>query len=241
MYKFYYTDDNKTKQIYVFSGTKPTDDGSENVERTKLFAADPNNSEFDDIFSTEERKEIDESKDMKVIFINQQIHLDDTVETIKKKLMVSMTPKRSFGELYLFAKQSKILDPVSVYQKLTQNGKLDLTKDQLDQFLLNIDDKNAIKYDKKDTYNYDDIIALNLDKKTWLVSKPIGQKFIAGGTILPYTINPFNVQVYDPTLERFAEKITIETNSNLLMNTGQIDDKKIFVCEAIKNTGSCVG
>ena len=34
------------------------------------------------------------------------------------------------------------------------------------------------KDDKKNTYDYDDIIALNLDKKTWLVSKPIGQKFV---------------------------------------------------------------
>ena len=132
----------------------------------------------------------------------------------------------------MFAKQSKTLDPVSVDRNLTQNGNLKITKERLDQFLLNIDDKNAIKDDKKDTYDYDDIIALNLDKKTWLVSKPIGQKFVASGTMLPYTINPFNVEDYDTTSERFVEKITIATNSNLLMNTGPIHENSIFVCIA---------
>ena len=127
MYKFHYTVDNETKQIYVFSGTSPTDEGSNNVDLSRLFATEPNNPEFDGIFSPQELEEI-MTQEVPVTFINQQIHLDDTIGTIKKKLMLSMEPKTSFGEMYLFAKQSEILNPVSVYQNLTQNGKLELTK-----------------------------------------------------------------------------------------------------------------
>jgi len=119
IYKFGYSVDNEIKQIYVFSGTRLSDEGSEDIELNELFAIEPKNPKFDDMFSQEELDEI-KSKNISVIFINQQIHLDDTIETIKKKLMVSINPKTSFGEIYLFVKQSKKLNPVSVYQNLTK-------------------------------------------------------------------------------------------------------------------------
>ena len=131
IYKFGYTVDNEIKQIYVFSGTKQIDEGSEEVDLSRLFEAEPDNPEFDGIFSSPELDDI-KSKSIPVIFIDQQIHLDDTIETIKKKLMVSMNPKTSFGEMYLFVQQSKTLNSVSVYQNLTQNGKLELTKESVE-------------------------------------------------------------------------------------------------------------
>jgi hypothetical protein len=146
-----------------------------------------------------------------VTFVNQQIHLDDTIATIKKKLMVVMDPKTSFGGMYMFAKQLETLNPVAVYQNLTQNGKLELTKERLQQFLLNIGDVDIDAIEEKDVYDYDDIIALDLDKEPTLVSKPIGQRFVAVETTFPYTIDPFNVIAYDSFLERFAEKITTES------------------------------
>ena len=107
-----------------------------------------------------------------------------------------------------------------------------LLKNRLKQFLLNIDGVDISTIQDKDAYDYDDIIALNLDKAPMLVSKPIGQKFLAVETTFPYTIDPFNALVYDSFLERFAEKITTTTNSNLLMSTGPIHENMVFVCAA---------
>ena len=231
MYKFHYTVDNETKHIYVFSDATSTDEESENIQLNRLFSTEPENPVFGTIFSSVELSDI-RTNSVPVTFVNQQIHLDDTIGTIKKKLMVVMDPKTSFGGMYMFAKQLETLNPVAVYQNLTQNGKLELTKERLQQFLLNIGDVDIDAIQEKDVYDYDDIIALDLDKEMTLVSKPIGQRFVAVETTFPYTIDPFNVIVYDSFLERFAEKITTTTNSNLLMDTGAINLNVIYVCVA---------
>jgi hypothetical protein len=194
-----------------------------------LFVSDPENIIFNGLFTPEELHNINE-KSMQIKFVDDYIHLDDTIETIKKKLIMHTDINSSFGELYLFSKKFETINSIALYQKLTQNEKLELTKERLMHFLLNIDNINTII--DKDIYTYDDILSLGLDNKEVLVSIPIGQMFIAINSQFPYTVNPFNVINYDSFLEQFAEDITTTTNKNILMNSVPIFNNTIYVCTA---------
>lgn len=122
--------------------------------------------------------------------------------------MIHTELNASFEEIYLFAKRFETLNSIATYQTLTQNEKLDLTKERLLQFLLNIDDIH-IQLDAisdKEIYTYDDILLLGLDNKQFLVSSPIGQSFVAINAQFPYTVDPFNVLIYDPFLKN-SQKI----------------------------------
>jgi len=196
IFKFGYNVNNKVTQIYIFIGERIVNLKTD-VNLNNLFKSEPNNDIFKDIFSPKELLEI-KKESVELIFVNEQIHLDDTIETIKKKQIVAMkTNYLSFGEIYMFANHKRQLNSVLVYQLLTQNGKLELTKDRLVQFLLNINMVDIEGISDKEIYDYDDIINLNLEKSHVLVTEPIGQKFIAVETTYPYTVNPFNAIIYD--------------------------------------------
>jgi hypothetical protein len=229
IYKVGYTKNNLVIKIYVYFGLRLVKDNIDEIN--KLFITDPNNKIFSDIFSTEELADI-KKNNIEIIFLKDEIHIDDTIETIKKKLLMSISEINSFNEIYLFAQYFEQLNSVSVYENLTQNGKIELTKDRLIQFLLNINDASIENLENKDFYDYDDILSLGLDNQEFLITKAIGQKFIAVERNYPYTVNPFNVITYDVFLEKFVEELTTTTNKNLLMSTGNINNNMIYLCLA---------
>ena len=69
----------------------------------------------------------------------------------------------SFAELYCFIVQPQQFQATSIYQNITQNEKLELTKERLVQFLLNMGEFDIDSLPEKELYTYDDIFALNLD------------------------------------------------------------------------------
>ena len=80
--KVNYVKNNDIKHIYVFFGAKSIRD-KKRLE--KLFLSDPHNSELIDIFSSDELRSIQEN-DIDVTFVDEQLHIDDIIETIKKKM-----------------------------------------------------------------------------------------------------------------------------------------------------------
>jgi hypothetical protein len=213
---------NQLVKLFVFFGSTTT-------TLNELFVAEPENSIFDGVFSPEEKHSIVE-KSIPVVFIDDYIHLDDTIETIKKKIIRHTQLNTSFDELYLFAKKYEMLNSIATYQMLTQNEKLSLTKERLIQFLLNIDEINIADIVDKEIYTYEDILLLGLENKQLLVNTPIGQTFVAIHSQFPYTVNPFNVLVYDAFLEQHAEDITSTTNTSILMNSVPIYNNMIYIC-----------
>ena len=174
--------------IYVFIGNK----GDENDLNT-LYTENPNDPLFDGIFTPEEIKDITEKKPQ-IIFISDRVHLDDTIETIKKKLLWHLKDELyfTFDEIYLFIKQLEKLNPISLYNKLTQSEK-NITKERLEQFLINIDGVDISSLPDKETYDYSDIVKLNIED-TFTINKTLGQEIISNvKTPYPYTINPFDV------------------------------------------------
>jgi hypothetical protein len=224
------TDKNVTETIYVFYGSL----FSEEIEDPNdLFEDEPTNKAFNDVFNKEELDYIQKNK-VEVIFINQSIHIDDSIGVIKLKIFDAINKEASMSELYLYCLKSEKLNPITVYQNLTQNDKLPLTKIRIDQLLLNLydDDGNLMDFDlpDKSQYTFDDILKLDLTEKTYLVGKPLGQKFVFSNEY-PFIADPFLVTEYDNLLEK-SRRETSTLSSNLLLETGPIFRNTIYLCFA---------
>ena len=126
----------------------------------------------------------------------------------------------SMSEIYLFCLKSEKLNPITMYQNLTQNDHLPLTKIRFEQMLKNIydeDDGEPIDFDLpiKDKYTFDDILKLDLTERTYLVAKALGQKFVFNNEY-PFIADPFYVTEYDALLEHSRRELTSLNNSLLL-------------------------
>ena len=216
--------------VILFIGSRLV--GQEIGDIADLYRRDSGNRIFDGVFSDDEKSDIREGR-YAVVCTRETIHPDDTIETVKKKIIRgSGSRDMVYDGIYLFGRKKEALNPTNVFQMLTQNGKLDLTKERLTQFLMNVDGVDIASIKPKETYDFDDIIALGLERNEHLVSAPIGQKFVAVESTFPYTVNPFNAVKYDPFLEKFVSELTTPTNASLLMESGDLFGNVIFVCEA---------
>lgn len=232
VYKVCYTVRNQIKKVHVFIGGRiPEDKG---VDINALNKLEPESDVFSGIFSPDEVSYLAANPDIAVNYVPMEIHPDDTVETIKKKYIVaSSSDPPTYSGIYAYGVTEIQLNAPIVYQQLTQDGQMELTKDRLVQFLLNIEDIDVGDLPDKDTYDYDDIIALNFDSRpTWAVAEPLGQKFLAVEKTYPYTVDPFNALEYDPFLIQHSADLLTTTNQHLLMQSPALKDNTIFVCHA---------
>jgi hypothetical protein len=147
--------------IYVFYGRKNKDTKEDEIIK-QIFT----DKEYDDI----------KNHNTNIVFSEQRIHPDDSIATIKIKILNELSKKdTSLEEIYLFCKKVEKLNSVAVYQSLTQNKKIALTKLRLDQFIQNIDSdlegKKLPKPEEKEIYSYDDIFEMKLDNKEFIINK----------------------------------------------------------------------
>jgi hypothetical protein len=228
-YKISHIINGAVKKIYVFNGQYKN---SKEALDT-LFIKNPADARFADIFSPSELTAIAENA-IQVYFISESLHLDDTIEIIKKKVLLHLIEdlNASFDELYFFVIQPRQFKAVTIYQNLTQNEKLELTKERLTQFLLNMDEIDVETLPEKDLYTYNDILDLNLEQSSFLTCKPLGQKLISLKDDYPYTVNPYYAEFYDPFLAKFADEIITTTNKNILMDHGAFLNNTIYLCTA---------
>lgn len=219
-----------TDSIYVFYGSQFSE---EIDDPTELFEEDPGNKAFSQVFDKEELDFISKNN-IEVIFVNQNIHIDDSIGVIKLKIFAAIEKTASMSELYLFCLKSEKLNPITVYQDLTQNDKLPLTKVRMDQILLNLYDENGTLLDsqleQKPQYNFEDILKINLTDRNYLFGKPLGQKLVFQNEY-PFIANPFLIEEYDILLERSRREVST-LSSNLLLETGPIFKNTIYLCLA---------
>jgi hypothetical protein len=228
---------NKIGQIYVFFGNN-LDIGGQNPN--ELFKTEPTNPAFLDIFDKDELTNIQQNN-IVPIFVNQSIHIDDTIGAIKLKIFDAVGKNVSMDEMYLFCLKTEPISPITLYQNLTQNDRIPLTKLGLEQMTTNIYDKtigNPIDFkiqselDKKEEqkYSFDDILRLNLLERDYLVASCLGQKFVFANEY-PFIVDPYYVADYDPLLERSRKELS-SLNNNLLLETGTIFKNSIYLCLA---------
>jgi len=221
IYKINHIINGNIDTIYIFNGKK-----------NKKAKQD---DELNEYFNENDLREINKSKS-KIVYCEQFIHYDDSIGTIKIKILNEFKKSISIDQIYLFCQKIETFNSTFIYQSLTQNKKLSLTKVRLDQFLSNIvsdEIGNKLKDPvEKDIYDYDDIIEMNLDGKKFIVNKVLGQKFFMIENEYPFVCNPYDVHNYDSFLERNSRKSLTTLNSHLLLNTGEIIQNNIFLCLA---------
>ena len=224
----YLVNKNIIKKIFVFYGVN-----LEISDPNELFQTEPNNDWFKQIFNSFELSKIKQDN-IEVIFIKDSIHYDDSIGTIKLKIINAFFPENTFSqeEVYLYCLKSVVLNPITVYQTLTLNDKISLTRIRLDQLLLNINDANGKPIDfnlpEKEKYTFDDILNLNLPNRKLYLAKILGQKIILGENEYPFVADPFYIQRYDVLLEK-SRKAMSTMNNSLLLDTGVVYNNNIYL------------
>ena len=91
-----------------------------------------------EIFSEYEQLR-NESMNMQIVPSSMQIHPDDPIHVIKKKILHELAnPSISYGELYLFSKKQITLYLHELYLEITNDDTEPLTLAKLGQLLLNL-------------------------------------------------------------------------------------------------------
>ena len=124
IYKIGIAGSTRIEKVYVFIGDRVSDSSDSNsIDR--LYAEDPDNELFRDVFSDEELEDIKE-ENTPLKFINGSIYQDDTIETVKKKIMMYLSEEETiaFGEIYLFGLERSHLEAQTVFETLTHNNVL---------------------------------------------------------------------------------------------------------------------
>jgi hypothetical protein len=191
IYKVNYMVNGSIDTIYVFNGKK-----NDSLSEDELFLK---------IFTEEENSKIKMDK-IKVKFSDQQIYFDDSIGTIKIKILIELKIEISLDEIYLYCQKAEYLNSVSLYQSLTQNKKVVITKKRLDQFISNIvreENGNSFKKpQEKDIYTFDDILEMKLDNKKYILNKVLGQKSLIIEDEYPFVCNPYDAESYDVFFEK---------------------------------------
>ena len=231
IFKLNYIVKDDIKKICVFFGSRKLKDGENDVEPNQLYKIEPENPLFKNIFSDDETSNI-KNNNIDVEFVKLYIHLDDTIEDIKKKIIHIFDSKISHDEIYLFGIQKQINTASSIYKKLTNNNKIELNRNILIQYLLNIDqgDISGVidKLEEKEVFTYNDILQLNIEKFD-LLKVCLSQKISTNNVNYNYIVNPYDCEIYDEDLDMYGSKYMSTLNNNLLLDFGKIENNNIFL------------
>ena len=164
-----------------------------------------------------------ETNNSNIINTSQKIHLDDTIQTIKNKILVALNFSIAYEELYLFVRKPKYLSKIDIFNSILDEYEdlVDLEKVKL--FLKNFDE--SVSLEEKEYYSYEDFY--NLPDQT-IVNGLLGHKFKEPNYL--FSINPFNCT------KEIQEDVFI-CDDSVLLNFANTNT--IYLClaeEVYKNT-----
>ena len=158
------------------------------------------------------------------------IYIDDTIDTLKRKIILAMKQDIPYDGIYLFGIKRVEFTPERVFEVITQGGTLDLTHERLSAFLSNYVKKKSVK-DEKAVYTLTDLYELRLDHPQ-LMKFPIGIA-ATGHKRLPFYFPADPMTNYmDPFLLKYAENMVSTQSGSLLMDLGDLNENKIFMVMA---------
>ena len=217
IYKFYHNL-GKVERIYIFVGDLIYNLNIELSELDNIYKLDKSNSIIKQIFYTEELEKI-QKNNIDIVFVNDTIYSDDSIEIIKFKLLKNID-NTSFEELYLYSFTDYKIDKETLYNNLTNYNKIELDKITLSDFLNNIGKQELIDtLPNKDLYNLDDLYSIDLDEDN-IMKIALGQKIVINNSEVSYVVDPFNIIKIDPILERLSNDIISTSNKSLLFEFG---------------------
>jgi hypothetical protein len=162
------------------------------------------------------------------------IHPDDSIRIVKKKIIQELGKERlAYEEIYMFGFTKVTVNMKNIYQKVSENETLEITKEKFQQIAININassSKIANVNLEKEYYTYDDFIDLQSVNDTY-VNKPIGMEF-HNGYDFTFSANPFHIHSRLTTPYEISPKNQlIAFENHLLLNYGKLDSNNIFVCD----------
>jgi len=168
----------------------------------------------------------------KLIFIDDIIYIDDTVETIKLKFIkhynnkVNEDKKICFEELYFYCLTQSKLNKMELFNNITNNNKNDLTQEYLINYLININEKKEIleSLENKEIYTYEDIDNIRIHNIKEFIS--IGQSLLK--PMSNFIVNPYD---YSSASSKSIGSIITTNNSNMVFDYN-IYNNSIYVCLA---------
>jgi len=180
-----------------------------------------------DVFS-EESLDIFKSKNIEIVYSKNQIHKDDSIRVIKKKILLELgANNNSYEELYLFVNILENIDVLKLYQTLTNNEKSSLTKVQLNQVFSNFNITN-VNIDDKEIYSYNDFSSYFSTNKDYLINHALGQYFSETEN-WQFPANPFS-SVHNTTFVDFTNNPMLSFENELLLNYKNIHENIIYLC-----------
>ena len=244
IFKFYINKSNTIDCLFLFIGTKYIKNnlGLPTVDKLNTDFSDFEIFKTSDIFNTFFKKDFSQQDiynldifKPQIIFINDTIYLDDTIETCKLKFLKNYNDfykdtanNICFEELYFYSIINNNLKYNTIFNILTNNNKIFLTRERLNKFLNNYEDSKELieSLPEKIEYTIDDLIYLKLiDKK---ILKPIGHTSFNNKANIIYNINPYNNIKLEFETKKVSETITTN-NSNLLFEYN-LPSNTIYLC-----------
>lgn len=183
------------------------------------------------VFNSKEQEFID-SENIRVHYSNHFLHIDDSVSTIKNKILKQLDFRISYHELYLFSNIIKTIDLQELFDNI--RGKNDyISKNELQQLLLNLGIPKSF-YAKIDSskkhFLLDDIIEIQnqMESNEVAYKTSIGKKFRNQHNEM-FSANPFDVVFLKNSSTNPLESF----ENQLLLNTGiQYEQNTIYCCFA---------
>jgi len=243
IFKFYINNANQFSKVYLFIRNKYLPNQLSLPELPSIQELNTNYSESSvflksSIYEKYFRNDFNENDliyintfNSKLIFVDNVINIDDTIETIKLKFIQNINEsidedeKICFEEIYMYGLAPSILNKLEMFNNLTNNNKIDLTRKMLIDYFKNIYEGSTIlsNLEIKEHYSYDDINYINITNINEY--KSIGQSFIK--YYANFIVNPYN---YEKSLTKQSSDLITINNYNMLFEYNV--DNTIYVCLA---------
>lgn len=168
-----------------------------------------------------------------IYYSSLKIYPDDTILTVKIKVLNELRKIHdniTVYELYLFCRSYEQLSASTVYQSLTHNHRVPITRSRLDYYLSNIY-SNTFRPLQKEFYTYSDLFEMKLTDKKYVVDKLVGQRRMMVPDEYPYPVNPFYNVLLDTLYEtRYSRDSLQGGNEQLLMFSEPIINNTLYLC-----------
>ena len=208
-------------------------DSSKTENKIIIFSNSNNPFDLNNIFSEDEIVNI-ELNNIDVVFSSQQIYTDDTIRTIKKKIITEIGKNViSYPELYLFSKVKSDMSLFQIYNSITHDNKISLDSVMLGQLLQNlgvhdVDIINNIPL--QESYTYNDLTkylpSIDGSQELW---KPIGPRFTSKMDDLLFQANPYNIiNGNNNPFQHSRDNPLISFENNVLLSYGSLIKNTIY-------------
>jgi hypothetical protein len=240
IFKFYINNNNTFNDVYLFINAKyiATNSTIPSIDELNANYNNYNSFIYSDIYEKHFSKDFNNNDLMylktyksRLIFIDDTIYIDDTIETVKLKFIKHYNKKATedkklcFEELYFYCLTQSKLNKMELFNAITSNNKNDLTEENLSAYLININQKQEIleSLEKKEVYTYEDIDAININAITEFIA--VGQSLLK--PVPNFIVNPY----YSNNASKSVAPFIATNNSNMVFDYA-IYNNSIIVCLA---------